>query len=283
MYHIQLVNWQRQEYRMDLLLRPVMGSDGMRILVTAGNTQTPIDEVRVITNVFTGRTGSLIAGAAHDRGHSVSLLTSHPELVAAPSTTPDGSAAGWEVLPYRTFDDLQRLMQRLITNGQYDAVIHCAAVSDYQLAGTFTPSADSNFNPELCTWETRPSGGESPTKPPVLIDVAAGKIKSSHRELWMRLVPTPKLIDSIRQPWGFDGVLVKFKLEVGPTDEQLIQIAEASRTHSQADLMVANTLAGMRDYALLGPLEGLYERIKRPALAGRLLDQVERIAREKRR
>ena len=30
----------------------------MKILVTAGNTQTPIDQVRCITNVFSGRTGA---------------------------------------------------------------------------------------------------------------------------------------------------------------------------------------------------------------------------------
>ena len=55
----------------------------MKILVTAGNTQTPVDEVRCITNVFTGRTGGQIAARAFDRGHAVALLTSHPEVLDA--------------------------------------------------------------------------------------------------------------------------------------------------------------------------------------------------------
>jgi hypothetical protein len=51
----------------------------VKILVTAGNTQTDIDRVRCITNVFSGRTGAQIAAEAFERGHAVSLLTSHPE------------------------------------------------------------------------------------------------------------------------------------------------------------------------------------------------------------
>lgn len=247
----------------------------MRILITAGNTQTPIDDVRVITNVFTGQTGSQIALAAHERGHAVCLLTSHPELVADHVSKMAGESSTWDIHSYRTFDDLQRLMQRLVTGEKFDAIIHCAAVSDYQLAGTYAPARDTIFNDHTSNWETRP--GTAATQPS-LIDVAAGKIKSSHQELWLRLVPTPKLIDSIREPWGFSGVLVKFKLEVGPTDEELVQIAEASRQHSKADLMVANTRSGMQKWAFLGPIEGRYLRLTRAELAGGLLEQVERLA-----
>lgn len=246
----------------------------MKILVTAGNTQTPVDEVRVITNVFSGRTGSQIAVAAHDRGHSVTLLTSHPELVTQIPAA-DGSRTTWEVHPYRTFDELQTLMLGQITTGNYDAIIHCAAVSDYQLAGTYAPAPGTRFDAAQRTWVTHERDGDD-SLPPSLMDVSAGKVKSNHPELWMRLIPTPKLIDSIRKPWGFAGVLVKFKLEVGPTDDELIRIAEASRTQSHADLMVANTLSGMREYAFLGPIAGQYQRIPRPDLAARLLDEVQR-------
>ncbi len=54
----------------------------MNLLVTAGNTLAPIDRVRGLTNVFTGRTGAAVALHAHDRGHRVVLLTSRPEAVA---------------------------------------------------------------------------------------------------------------------------------------------------------------------------------------------------------
>jgi phosphopantothenoylcysteine synthetase/decarboxylase len=226
----------------------------MKILITAGNTQTPIDDVRVITNVFSGRTGSLIALAAHQRGHSVCLLTSNPELVAHHSPSSDPALGEWDVQPYRTFDDLQVLMVRLIRSNSFDAIIHSAAVSDFELAGIFAPSQTTRFDSEHATWETDVGGDESHLSPS-MTDVTSGKIKSGHRELWLRLVPTPKLVDLVRKTWGFKGLLVKFKLEVGPTDAELLRIAEASRVHSQADLMVANTRSGMRTYAFLGPIQ----------------------------
>ncbi len=206
----------------------------MRVLVTAGNTATPIDRVRVITNVFSGRTGASIALEAHRRGHEVLLVTSHPE-----------TAGGVPVRPYRTFDDLAATMAELVPGG-WDAVVHAAAVSDYAVAGVF-------------------AGG---------VEVSAGKVKSSHPELWLKLTPTPKLVDRIRTPWGFTGTLVKFKLEVGVGEAELLEVAERARLASGADLMVANMLETMHDCAYLGPLAGWYDRVPRPELAKRLVDSL---------
>src|SRR5262249_54521269 len=99
----------------------------MNILVTAGNTQVLIDRVRAITNIFTGRTGASIALDARQRGHLVTLLTSHPETVAEAAPDPR-----WTVRSYKTFEDLQRLMEEAICGGDFDVVIHSAAVSDYR-------------------------------------------------------------------------------------------------------------------------------------------------------
>src|SRR5215475_252515 len=107
----------------------------MNILVTAGNTVVPIDRVRCITNIFTGRTGTGIALHAHQRGHDVTLLTSHPEVVA--DLSQEVPTERWRVHKYRTFDDLQQLMQSELTHGRYDVLIHCAAVSDYRVAGVY--------------------------------------------------------------------------------------------------------------------------------------------------
>jgi phosphopantothenoylcysteine synthetase/decarboxylase len=106
-------------------------------------------------------------------------------------------------------------------------------------------------------------------------------VKSDEPELWLRLVKAPKLVDLIRSDWAFRGVLVKFKLEVGITDDDLLAIAERSRSQSGADLMVANTLEGASLFAFLGPLADGYERVRRTNLASRLLDEVERLHREK--
>jgi phosphopantothenoylcysteine synthetase/decarboxylase len=239
----------------------------MNVLVTAGNTQVPIDRVRCLTNIFTGRTGAQVALCAHQRGHTVTLVTSHPDVVADLHGGPLLSDR-WAVLPYRTFDELHELMRGAVQPGGLDAVIHSAAVCDYLCGGVYAPAPETHFDPESGHW----NGSR-----PALVDRAAGKVKSDEPELWLRLVRAPKLIDRLRPDWGFRGVLVKFKLEVGIEEARLLEIAEHSRRHSAADLMVANTLEGAADWALLGPLDGGYQRVGRGHLAGRVLDAVERL------
>jgi phosphopantothenoylcysteine synthetase/decarboxylase len=230
----------------------------MRLLVTAGNTQVQIDKVRSITNIFTGKTGARIALAAHAAGHAVVLLTSHPEVLGEFGGPPPAGDR-WSLHQYRTFDDLEAGLDAQVRGGGFDAIVHVAAVSDYRSAGVYrwTPGAAE----------------------PTLLDRAIGKIKSDEPELWLRLVRTPKLIDRMRTDWGFSGVLVKFKLEVGLDDLALLAVAEKSRVQSDADLIVANTLEGADAWAYLGPIAGRYDRIARSDLPARLLEAVTAVRR----
>jgi phosphopantothenate-cysteine ligase/phosphopantothenoylcysteine decarboxylase/phosphopantothenate--cysteine ligase len=217
----------------------------VRILVTAGNTQTPVDRVRCITNIFTGKTGARIAAAAFDRGHFVTLFTSHPEVLESIPTARPRQGSAWAVKAYRTYADLDALMAGAIPGETFDAVVHAAAVNDYEVAGVF--AADRS-------------------------DVSAGKIKGAHPELWLKLVPTPKLVDRIRTDWQFRGTLVKFKLEVDVTDAELLKAAEAARIHSGADLIVANTLDGY-GCAFVGAKD--YARVSREDLPAELVKRIE--------
>jgi phosphopantothenoylcysteine synthetase/decarboxylase len=250
----------------------------MNLLVTAGNTRVLIDRVRCLTNIFTGRTGAQIALAAHQRGHHVTLVTSHSDSVArvAEGNLPTGER--WKIIPYETFDELRTRMESAIRPGGLDAVIHTAAVSDYLSAGVYAPAPGTHFASDQGCWQS-----SDPDQRPAMVDRRAGKVKSDEPELWLRLVRAPKLVDMIRSPWGFRGVLVKFKLEVGVSEEKLIEIAERSRLHSNANLMVANTLEGASSWAVVGPLAGKYEQIERAALPVRLMDAVEQLHREARR
>lgn len=235
----------------------------MNVLVTAGNTQAPIDRVRCITNVFTGRTGTQIAVEASRRGHQVTLLTSHPQVLRAAAPALDVGAVTLE--EYRTFEDLKGLMAAMVPGGKFDVLIHAAAVSDYMVAGIYAPVTGTVFDPTTGAW----AHGK-------MVDVSAGKVKSHHSELWMRLTQTPKLADLVRSPWGFRGVFVKFKLEVGLTDAELQEVAARSREQSDAELIVANTLEGKDTVAWIGDRVGGWERVKRADLAKRLMDRVEK-------
>ncbi|MFO0876711.1 MAG: phosphopantothenoylcysteine decarboxylase [Gemmataceae bacterium] len=239
----------------------------MNILVTAGNTLAMVDRVRCLTNIFSGRTGASIAREAVARQHQVMILTSHPETIL------DGPGSGaCAVQPYKTFEDLQGLLTAVVPTRRFDAIIHCAAVSDYLSVGVYAPESGSGFDPTTGEWNGAP---------PRMVDRSAGKVRSDAPELWIRLQRAPKLIDRMRTDWGFNGLLVKFKLEVGLTDEQLLEVAERSRLQSQAELMVANTLEGATEYALMGEGASGYRRVTRNDLPGSLLDQLEVLHRER--
>jgi phosphopantothenate-cysteine ligase/phosphopantothenoylcysteine decarboxylase/phosphopantothenate--cysteine ligase len=212
-----------------------------------------------------------VAVEAYRRGHAVACLTSHPEVFAELAAGERFDPARWVVQPYRTYDDLLERMGSHVRPGGFDAVIHASAVSDYATAGVYAPV--TRFDPAALRFE----GGDGPQ----LADVSAGKVKSHHGELWLRLTPTVKIIDLIRPEWRFGGVLVKFKLEVGVTDDELLVIAERSRQASAADAMVANTLDGMQAVAYLGVRGAAYERLTRDELAPRLLAVVERLHAER--
>ena len=223
----------------------------MNLLVTAGNTLAPIDRVRGITNIFTGRTGANIAATAAGRGHRVTLFTSHPGVL---KEMPHGEKV--TIRQFRTFDDLAALMDSEIPGSSFDAIVHCAAISDYKCAGVWN-SEYGPFDEDSLQLMKR---------------IPDGKVKSHYREIWLQLQPTPKLVDRIRREYRFTGKLVKFKLEVDVSDEKLLQIAEASRLKSGADWMCANTLEGAAEWAYLGAVK--YEKVSRAELANRLVEKI---------
>lgn len=116
----------------------------LRILVTAGGTQEPIDAVRAITNTSTGRTGIKIAETLAALGMDVSL--------AHAQTTSD--AHGARNLSFQTFSDLQALMTTELKKNKYDVVIHAAAVSDYSVAAS-NPDQKLSSDPETLTLQLK--------------------------------------------------------------------------------------------------------------------------------
>jgi phosphopantothenoylcysteine decarboxylase/phosphopantothenate--cysteine ligase len=58
--------------------------DGLRVLVTAGGTREPIDQVRFIGNRSSGRMGIALAAAAAKRGAEVTLIAANVSLPTPP-------------------------------------------------------------------------------------------------------------------------------------------------------------------------------------------------------
>jgi len=232
----------------------------MRFLVTAGNTRERIDDVRDWGNIFTGNTGFGIARALAGVG-TVDLLSSNrqhlSEAGAARLTHPVIGHA------FTSHAELRHALQALMNSHSYDAVFMVAAVSDYKPAGAFAVlSTEPTGTPGEQRWIVR--------------DVHAGKIKSNHDTIAIVGKQTEKLVDLFRSAWGFKGLLVKFKLEVGLDDAQLIEVGQRSRRASGAEYLVANTLsmvegAGAGAYLLSDTGN---EWVPRQDLAGRLVELV---------
>lgn len=214
---------------------PTTPAGPLHLLVTAGPTREPIDQVRDWGNIFTGQTGLDLALAFLDLG-DVTLLTSNQQHAEAfDGYRGKGGMLGVET--FRSHADLHGLLQERIAD-RVDVVAMTAAVADYTPAGVYriarklTP-ADLSRGTVL---------GEH-QEAWVVEDVSAGKVKSTHEEIAVRGTRTLKLVDQFRAAWGYQGLLIKFKLEVGLSDEALVAVASASRIASGAQLMVANTLA----------------------------------------
>ncbi|MCW8924953.1 MAG: hypothetical protein OQJ84_01755 [Xanthomonadales bacterium] len=180
----------------------------MKVLVTAGGTEEPLDGVRRLVNASTGATGLILAKHLCARGMEVCLL--HSERVDA-----GGVACDTEV--FLSFDSLAASLQRLLGNQHFDAVIHLAAVGDYHLHSIEVD-------------------GE------VVTNSGRGKISTGH-ELVLRLRPNPKLIDSLRG-WSMnpDLTIVGFKLTDEPETAARLTQVQSLLERGVADLVVHNDI-----------------------------------------
>lgn len=101
---------------------------GRRIVISAGGTQEPIDPVRVVSNLSSGRMGYALAEAARDRGAAVTL-------VAGPTSLPDPPAV--TVVRVQTALQMRDAVQEAVKAA--DALVMAAAVADYRPLA-FSPS-----------------------------------------------------------------------------------------------------------------------------------------------
>jgi phosphopantothenoylcysteine decarboxylase / phosphopantothenate---cysteine ligase len=97
--------------------------EGLRVLVTAGPTEEPLDPVRFLTNKSSGKMGVAVARRAAARGASVTL-------VAGPLKTPPPREA--RHIPVRTAREMSDAVLRCFP--ETDVVIKAAAVADFRPA-----------------------------------------------------------------------------------------------------------------------------------------------------
>lgn len=217
----------------------------MKILITAGGTKEPIDDVRYIANHSTGKLGSIIAqtfaevstnNVTYIHGYGA-IVPSHPNIHS---------------IEIFSTEDLKQALQNELTTQSFDAVIHSMAVSDYTMANAFSQqdlleqlesaifkdntSATLNKNEfsKILTSELAIVGENQSEK----------KLSSSSEHLMLRLKKTPKIIQLIKEAQP-DTLLVGFKLLVDVTEDHLIAVASALMEKNKCDYVLANDLTSI--------------------------------------
>jgi len=98
---------------------------GRRVVVAAGPTREPVDDVRFLSNRSSGKMGAALAAAAAARGAEVTLL-------AGPGTpnVPGGAGGPISRIDVETAADLERALASVTVGA--DAVVMAAAVADFR-------------------------------------------------------------------------------------------------------------------------------------------------------
>lgn len=177
-------------------------------VVTAGPTYEPLDEVRRLTNLSTGKLGSLLANFLVDRGHNVTLLLGQ-------GATWQGRQQAQHLLHFTTTADLRARLQNLAALPVH-ALFHAAAVSDFSFGRIFDRS---------------PAGQ--------LQEIQSPKITSRGGPLLAELVPTPKMIGDLRG-WFPQTRLVGWKYEVEGGRARVMALAKQQVTDNRTDACVTN-------------------------------------------
>lgn len=179
------------------------------ILLTAGGTQEPLDDVRMITNRSSGETGARLAELFADFGCEVFLLRS----VSATAADARVSQA-----TFTSFLSLQKLLEEKLEEKAFSAVIHLAAVSDFSVE-----SVEINGQ--------RHPAGQVP------------KI-SSEDHLSVHFKNNPKLVDQIKKTRP-ETQLVAFKLTSHASPREREAAVDRLQAHSRANFIVHNDVAEM--------------------------------------
>ncbi len=231
-----------------------MSLKNKRVLITAGPTWVPIDNVRIISNIATGKTGILLASKLQVQGARVTLLLGPGEScclnnmkIAFGDNSERFSVVGKvlytfphhkiRLIRFRFLNELRSIIKRELKAKNYDIVIHSAAVSDY--------SPQNHFRE---------------------------KIKSGLKDWEIKLFPTPKIIDSIKRI-SRDIFLVGFKFEPDAKKEILIKRAKELFYRARLDLVVANSMNRNRYQAYIINRDNAYGPLQsKTALSEKLIE-----------
>lgn len=187
----------------------------MKILITTGPASVPIDDMRVLTNMSSGRTGTALSHYFKQRGHDVICLRGKQSTAELPPK-------GVHVQEFKDNAQLLEQLKDLSIRYSPDAILHAAALSDFILDYV----TDSKGN---C--------------------IQGHKIPSRAGNIHLILKPAPKILPQLRTLWP-DSIIVGWKYELDGTHESAIAAAIEQVRESKSNFAVANGSAYGRGFGI---------------------------------
>jgi phosphopantothenoylcysteine synthetase/decarboxylase len=175
-----------------------------KVLITSGGTREYIDDVRVLTNISSGKLGAMIAEKLFSNGYEVHYVHSIGSI--EPRTNPERM----DCVNKHSIKDVAGLVEKMEELApQMDVVIHAMAVSDFGFDRSKPVKLKSN-------------------DPEGFIEYMRQTIKVN-----------PKVLPMIKE-WNPDTLLISFKFEVGLSLTNLFDVAIKSMIGGNSDFVVAN-------------------------------------------
>ncbi len=237
----------------------------MKILLTSGGAKVPIDEVRSITNMSTGTFGAKIGTECLNRGDDLIFIRAkeskspmrvtldlyngyqtHEDCVRIISEKTEWFESVYKrygEYQYSTYNQYFDILQLSTLTRSPDAIILAAAIPDYDV-----------------------------------VNKVAGKIRSKG-DMKIDLTPFPKIINKVKNEWGYKGILVGFKLLVGATEDELIQAAGRSVVENNCDFVVANDLHDLKrnNHKIMIVTKHTVSHVPKEKAVGAIIDKIKEL------
>ena len=215
----------------------------MKIIVTAGGTSEPIDQVRAISNHATGRLGSMIADEFLSHMQEDDQLY---YLCGEHAVLPSQISENLTVIQIGGTNELLEQVKSLLHENKIDVFVHSMAVSDFAVKqiAPLPAVADTLFQQKNRLVQMDSSKDflrlmqEAIEENRLCND---SKLSSATQNPIVTLEKTPKIIGEIKRI-SKNTKLVGFKLLCGVSKEELIDTAFQLLVKNDCDYVFANDI-----------------------------------------
>jgi len=213
----------------------------MNVLITSGGTVEKIDSVRAISNISTGKLGSLTAGCFAKKA----IIKKIFYICSSTAVKPQSEKV--EIIYVDSVSSLENAVKQVFSHTPVDIIIHAMAVSDYRvkavssaeiIAGTIASKLNKIGHLDN---QTAAAAVASLLKEPESIIDGEGKIGSDMEDMLIFMERTPKII-SLFQSLSPQSTLVGFKLLDNVPPDKLIETGFRILLQNKCSFVLANDL-----------------------------------------